>query len=192
MEKVVGVAAVSLFLLSGCGNNVDSLKNGTLHAYGSTTIGKAFDNYSYAMQTKWRGLETKNGQEVVEANIELRFPPFCGKNKKCNSQQRLEDFLNMGFGAHVYPEWHQKVESEGRSEACTQPEPYSGNINISFLMGKDGGFETSNVEMEYFIRDKNSKGCKYLTSAQLLLDNQGGMKLYTSILDAIYSDNAMY
>lgn len=192
MEKMVGIAALFTLLLSGCGGSVDSVKNGTLNGYETTTIGKAVDNYSYALQTKWEGFDTKNGQEVVEAKIELKFPPFCEESVDCNDSENLQNFLDFGFGAHVYPEWRQKVDSDSKSKTCTQPEAYSGNIEIQFLINKNGGFQTSYVGLEYFIQDEVTKDCKYLTTAQLLLNSHQGQQLYTNILDAIYSDQPIY
>lgn len=194
MKKLFLILSTTI-LLNGC-SDIDTVKNGTLNNYKSTTIGDAFDNYSYALKPKWDSFKTKNGQRIVDVSLELKFPPifcnFTSKDKHCNSIEGLQTFLGLGFGMHVYPEWNQKVADAGKSDKCKMPEAYSGNINIQFLINKNNTFETSHVGLEYLIQDKKTKDCKYLTTAQVLINKRKGLKLYKSILDAIYEDNPIY
>jgi len=54
--------------LAGCNSPIDSVKNGVLELDKSTTVGKAFDNYSCFKKTSWSEIKTKQGQVVVEFN----------------------------------------------------------------------------------------------------------------------------
>jgi len=138
--------------LSGCGGDIDTIKNGTLNGYESTTIGKAFDNYSYKLTNKWDEFETNNGQKIVSVNMNLLFPPFCDDENNCNSVDGLKTFLGYGFGAYAYPEWRAKVEKDGKTEKCKTPDAYSGNIDFQFTINQDDSFEVNYVGLEYFIQ----------------------------------------
>jgi hypothetical protein len=135
--------------LSGCGNDIDMIKNGTIDGYESTTIGKAFDNYSYKLVNRWEKFETKNGQKVVSVKMELRFPPFCGEDEYCNNTDGLRQFLNFGFGAYAYQEWRENVKNDGKSEECKIPEAYSSNIDFQFTINRDDTFEINYVGCTY-------------------------------------------
>ncbi|RLA81799.1 MAG: hypothetical protein DRG78_08655 [Epsilonproteobacteria bacterium] len=51
---------------SGCGSNVDTVKDGTMNFNNSTTLGKALDNWQECSSSKWSEFETKNGMKIVE------------------------------------------------------------------------------------------------------------------------------
>lgn len=59
------VLAIGL-LSSGCSDDpISIVKNGYLSAHPTTTVGKAFDNYSYFTNTKWRTETLPNGIRTV-------------------------------------------------------------------------------------------------------------------------------
>ena len=63
---LISVLLVSAFLV-GCGDStISKVKNGTLSLDKSTTIGNAFDNYSFFTETSWKKFETKQKSTIVE------------------------------------------------------------------------------------------------------------------------------
>ena len=80
MKKITLVlmaVVVSCMFLTGCGNDIDAVKGGTLGNYKSLTIGDAFDNYSHFKSSSWQSFETKNKQRVVQFNGELEITPLA-------------------------------------------------------------------------------------------------------------------
>lgn len=65
MKKFISILLFSL-ILTGCGSDLSSVKDGTMHFDNSITVGDAFDKYSYFTSTDWRSFETSNGRKIVE------------------------------------------------------------------------------------------------------------------------------
>lgn len=65
MKKITSILLFSL-ILSGCGSDLSSVKDGTMSFDNSITVGDAFDKYSYFTSTDWRSFETSNGRKIVE------------------------------------------------------------------------------------------------------------------------------
>ena len=55
-------------LLTGCSDNIDMVKGGTLNGYESLTVGEALDksNVCVPQSQKWEKFETSNGMEIVQ------------------------------------------------------------------------------------------------------------------------------
>ena len=59
------VCSVLFLLFCACGNSdINSIKNGIMDGYETTTIGKAFD--ASFDETKWEAFESKKGEKVVQ------------------------------------------------------------------------------------------------------------------------------
>ncbi len=57
---------LSVVIISGCSDDVKTIKNGTLEFDKSITVGQAFDKYKYFSSTKWKSFSTDNGRKIVE------------------------------------------------------------------------------------------------------------------------------
>ena len=66
--SILALAILAILTLTGCGNNVDSVKSGVFDDYQSTTVGKAFDNWEVCDSVTWEEFETSNGRNIVEYN----------------------------------------------------------------------------------------------------------------------------
>lgn len=65
MKNIFLIMLCSL-IITGCGGELSSVKDGTMHFDNSITVGEAFDNYSYFTSTGWNSFETANGRKIVE------------------------------------------------------------------------------------------------------------------------------
>jgi hypothetical protein len=68
MKKLIFGFSMLLILvgLSGCGSDIDIVKNGTINFNETTTVGKALDNWSNCQQSKWESFKTNNEAIVVQ------------------------------------------------------------------------------------------------------------------------------
>lgn len=64
MKKVLFIAVISI-LLSGCGSDIDLVKNGTMNFNKTTTVGKVLDNWAACDSREWKSFKTKTGVRVV-------------------------------------------------------------------------------------------------------------------------------
>ncbi len=63
MSMMLGVIAM---VITGCSNEIDLVKDGTMSFDKSLTIGEAFDNWSNCIEQDWEIIETDNGKKVVQ------------------------------------------------------------------------------------------------------------------------------
>lgn len=77
MKKLISIFFLSL-ILTGCGSDISSVKDGTMDFDSSITVGDAFDNYSYFVSTDWKSFETSNGRKIVEVKgfFSDKYPIF--------------------------------------------------------------------------------------------------------------------
>jgi len=72
-----GIIAIILiivsFIFSGGNSYINKIKNGYLSNYKSTTIGDAFDNWSYCENPEWSEFETKNKMKVVQFSCDYKY-----------------------------------------------------------------------------------------------------------------------
>ena len=66
------VIVLSIFMITGCSNDVNTIKNGTLEFDKSITVGQAFDKYKYFSSTKWKSFSTDNGKKIVEVKGDFK------------------------------------------------------------------------------------------------------------------------
>ena len=66
------VIVLSIFMITGCSNDVSTIKNGTLEFDKSITVGQAFDKYKYFSSTKWKSFSTDNGKKIVEVKGDFK------------------------------------------------------------------------------------------------------------------------
>ncbi len=68
MKKLFASVCIgSALFFSGCSDKkVTEVKNGVLDFNKTLTIGKAFDNYKYCKDVKWKSSKTDNGKAFVQ------------------------------------------------------------------------------------------------------------------------------
>ena len=106
--------------LAGCENSaIDTVKSGILNFDKSTTIGKAFDNYSYFKKTSWTEFETKQGQRVVEFEGVINYDKV---------------FSNVNPEAYLYKKYINNKELMDKAKP---------SILVQFVINKDSSFQIS-------------------------------------------------
>ncbi len=118
--------------LTGCNSHIDTVRNGVLDLDKSTTVGKAFDNYSYFKKTSWSEFETKQGKIVVQFEGILDF-----------------DKLASGFDKSIHDKWiYDKYINYKNTIEQTNP-----SIIVQFIINKDDTFNINYTGIS--INDKN-------------------------------------
>lgn len=80
MKKLPGYVLIFL-ILTGCGNNIDRVKNGVMSFNKTTTVGKALDNWKSCTTSEWTEFETESGIKVVEFSCNKETDQFMNKLK---------------------------------------------------------------------------------------------------------------
>ena len=73
VQKLIIISFTAVMFI-GCGDDVSTIKNGTLEFDKSITVGQAFDKYKYFSSTKWKSFSTDNGKKIVEVKGGKRLP----------------------------------------------------------------------------------------------------------------------
>lgn len=71
IKKLIIVSFTAVMFI-GCGDDVSTIKNGTLEFDKSITVGQAFDKYKYFSSTKWKNFSTDNGKKIVEVKGDFK------------------------------------------------------------------------------------------------------------------------
>jgi hypothetical protein len=66
------IIVFAILMISGCSDDVSTIKNGTLEFDKSITVGQAFDKYKYFSSTKWKSFSTDNGRKIVEVKGDFK------------------------------------------------------------------------------------------------------------------------
>ena len=122
-------------LLTGCGSNVDMVKDGVMNFNKTITVGQAFDNWNNCKSSNWEEFETDNGMKIVQFT--------------CSSKD-VKEFMNIVKG--FLPENEQKEASYLDVKSDTQI--------FQFSINKDDTFQIDNVQNETVWND----GKKYSIS----------------------------
>ncbi len=134
MRNVVLMAMISVgttVMLSGCGGDIATVKDGYLNSYKSTTIGNAFNNYKVYDKTQWSDFKTDNGEKVVE---------FIGKMKP----EALTGICTLLDG----------IEQDDIKESKKQCISIFSDIKsaehiVQFTINHDNTFEINSIEFKY-------------------------------------------
>ena len=138
MKKVyISFITILIFFLTGCSNNVDSVKDSTLDFDKSITVGQAFDNYKYFSDTKWEEFKTNNGRQIVE---------FTG-----TFNDKYLDYLNNQF---------KKAIKKHPEKAINKAE-----LVVQFIINKDGTFNVFASAFKTFYNDKKKRKYTYTISS---------------------------
>lgn len=125
MKKIFTLMLFSL-ILSGCGSNVDRVKNGTMTFNKTTTLGKALDNWDSCKTSKWSERETSSGIQIVEFQCIHNIDLFMVKLRSVLKEyQMMDDNLSV----------HLNLVS------FTQ--------RFEFTLNKDKTFQLNNVNLEF-------------------------------------------
>ncbi len=83
MKKIISILLFTL-ILTGCGSDISTVKDGAMHFDNSITVGDAFDKYGYFKSTDWSSFETANGRSIVEVTgvFTDNYPLFQQLNEK--------------------------------------------------------------------------------------------------------------
>lgn len=74
--------------LTGCGGDLDLVKNGVMEFNQTTTLGKALDNWKSCEQRNWKEFETDNGAKVVQFSCQHKVTQYMSKAKSLLSQEK--------------------------------------------------------------------------------------------------------
>ncbi|MBL4911327.1 MAG: hypothetical protein JKX78_15120 [Alteromonadaceae bacterium] len=96
MKKLL-LALPFTLALSGCGSNVDLVKDGIMDFNQTTTLGQALDNWKSCKETDWESFETDNGASVVQFTCKHKVKNFMEKTKGYLSteEQAKADYLDI-------------------------------------------------------------------------------------------------
>lgn len=70
LSKIILLIIVLFF--SGCGGNIDLVKNGVLAINDSITVGNAIEKWKVCDSVKWSEFVSDNGRDIVEANCKIK------------------------------------------------------------------------------------------------------------------------
>jgi len=90
MKKIL-LALPFALILSGCGSDVDLVKDGVMDFNQTTTLGQALDNWKSCKETNWEFFETDNGVTVVQFTCNHKVSDFIAKAKSFLSKKDLEE-----------------------------------------------------------------------------------------------------
>jgi hypothetical protein len=155
-----------IILLSGCGNQIDLVKDGTLNYDKSLTVGEALEDYSYFKDTSWNLIEADQGRKVVE---------FSGT---LNCKRMLEDLFldletiergktSLASGSHVEEVTAAKIIMDQVNKKWFRDYPelieehnFTLNYDIQFLLSKsDDSFELAYTGLS--LEGDNMKGSSH-------------------------------
>ncbi len=80
--------------LTGCGSDIDLVKNGTMNFNQTTTLGKVLDNWKSCKSIEWEEFETDNGVKVVQFTCEHKIDDFIDKVKDLLSQKAQVEYAD--------------------------------------------------------------------------------------------------
>jgi hypothetical protein len=82
MNKI-NLAIIIGLTISGCGSNVDKIKDGVMDFDKSITVSQAFDNWKSCKNSKWSEFLTDNGKNMVEFSCEaVDYQPYMNQVKE--------------------------------------------------------------------------------------------------------------
>jgi hypothetical protein len=126
MKKIM-LSLPIIALLTGCGSNVDLVKDGVMEFNQTTTLGKVLDNWRSCQNTDWDEFETDNGVSVVQFTCEHEVEDFMEKIKSYSSKEGQEkaDYLEV----------------------------ISDVQRFQFTLNQDDSFQIDNVQVDTIWRD---------------------------------------
>jgi len=77
--------------LSGCGGNIDLVKNGVMDFNKTTALGKALDNWESCESRNWEEFKTDNGIQVVQFSCQHKIVQFMSKLKSLVSKENMTE-----------------------------------------------------------------------------------------------------
>ena len=76
MKKILSILAMStllIFGLSGCGSDIDIVKDGVVEYDDSIGVGDAFDNWKECKDSEWTEWVTDNKKRIVQFNCNVNY-----------------------------------------------------------------------------------------------------------------------
>lgn len=120
---------VTALMLSGCGNNIDTVKNGVLKYNKTITVGQALDNYEDCETSDWKEFETKNGANIVNFTCNVKGVSSWIEE----AQQELQK-----------PDWAATLRAikDGRMDLKSITKTYQFTINKDDSFQLNSAYET--------------------------------------------------
>ncbi|QKF64324.1 hypothetical protein [Campylobacter corcagiensis] len=94
LSKIILLIIVLFF--SGCGGNIDLVKNGVLMLNDSITVGNAIEKWKVCDSVKWSEFVSDNGRDIVEANCKIKkqyqndIIKYYSKNARHITKQKID------------------------------------------------------------------------------------------------------
>ncbi|UUO21884.1 hypothetical protein FGD67_00725 [Colwellia sp. M166] len=103
MKKALLVLPVAL-ALTGCGSEIDSVKDGIMDFNKTITLGQALDNWKSCNDSNWETFETDNGVTVVQFTCSHKILGFVEKAKGLLSkkEQAQASYFNIASNVQTF------------------------------------------------------------------------------------------
>jgi len=102
--KQMYISAIVCTLLSGCGSDLDKVKNGVLDFNKTITVGQALDNWKSCESKDWKSFTSDNGVKVVEFTCHHRAKDYFSKLKDITPKEPGKDptYLDIVDNAQIF------------------------------------------------------------------------------------------
>ena len=113
MKKIIFIASAA-FLLTGCGSNVDLVKDGVMEFDKSITVGDAIDNYKACKSVKWSEFTSTDKREVVEAKCTLKDEYKSKHNISVKGPIELTIQFNINKDGETFEFRYAGISADGK------------------------------------------------------------------------------
>jgi hypothetical protein len=125
--KKIALIFCAVFILSGCGSNVEMVKSGVMDFNQTTTIGQALDGWKSCKAKSWEEFITDNGVPVVQFTCQHKIDKYFGRAISLIKDERASDVEYL--------------------------EITSNKQFFQFTINQDGSFQIDNVQVETAWKD---------------------------------------
>ena len=134
---------------SGCGDSIDTVKDGTMSFNKTITVGEAFDNWNNCQKSEWETFETDNKIKVVQFT--------CFQRDVKEYMSKVKNFLS------------KKEQAE-----ASYLDIVSNAQIFQFTINKDDTFQIDNVQVETVWSDgkKFSDSLKIMPQLESVYGNE--------------------
>ncbi len=114
---------VITMIITGCSNEIDLVKDGTMSFDKSLTIGEAFDNWSNCINQDWKIIETDNGKIVVQFTGEQVID-----DEQFENLERIDTLVNEWLALETKKEDLHVEDVKKIEDAWEKVERYKGLV----------------------------------------------------------------
>ncbi len=134
MKKTLSICGI-IALLSGCSDNINGVKNGTMEFNKTLTIGQAFDNWNECNPGYWEEFKTDNGVEVVQFTCHVNNASEYAKRVGELVSEETEEALDINDSKIVFQWTINKdstfqVQHAGLEVKWNDGKTYETNIDV--------------------------------------------------------------